>query len=158
MNKALPPLTKLKNLPPLKREDSVLIFMNCGTGPSTLSQWQVPWPTPPNFSSVTHLSWVKLHDPPSWGGGRGGVWGVWRRDILDSLPSVRVTSPVQTTSSEQQHSFALKPSQPILVANGARARSIGQSVKICFEDVHPLGNLLDASWGESTKYVQLLNV
>ncbi|KAK2871329.1 hypothetical protein Q8A67_023856 [Cirrhinus molitorella] len=64
--------------------------------------------------------------PPLRGGGRGGVWGCWRRDILDSLPSVRLTGPVQTPSSEQQGAHM------VFVTAETRARGIGLATKICF--------------------------
>lgn len=65
----------------------------------------------------------------------GGVWGCLRRDILNSLPLVRLTGPVQKPSSEQQLS------QMNLVAD--EARGIGLGLKICLEDIHPYWNMLE---------------
>lgn len=137
MNKALPPLTKLKNLPP-PQEGGLCINIY------ELRNWTLyPLPMTRTLARTAQLLFSKppiLGDivrppPPSRGGGRGGVWGCWRRDILDSLPSVRQRGPVQTPSSEQQLS------QMNLVTN--EVRGIGLGLKICHEDIHPWMNLLE---------------
>lgn len=137
MNKALPPLTKLKNLPP-PQEGGLCINIY------ELRNWTLyPLPMTRTLAHTTQLVFSNppilgdIGRPPLRGGGRGGVWGCWRRDILDSLPSVRLTGPVQTPSSEQQGS------QLVLVVDETRTRGTGLGMKIYFEDIHPCGNLLD---------------
>lgn len=132
MNKALPPLTKLKNLPPPQEGGLCINIYELRTWTLYLL---------PITRTLAHTTQLLFGKPPILGDivrpppPRGGVRGCWRRDILDSLPSVRLTGPVQTPSSKQQLS------QMILVGNEARGTGLG--LKICLEDIHPSGNLLE---------------
>lgn len=141
--------------------------MNCGTGPSTPSQWHVPWPTPPNFSSATHLSWVILYDPPPARRREGRSMGV-----LEERHPGQFAFSLANGSSPDTQLWTAAPflAQLILVADEPRSRVIGHSMKICFEDIHLCRNLLEGvltrplvdgllqDWGENPKCVKLLNV
>lgn len=140
MNKALPPLTKLKNLPP-PQEGGLCINIY------ELRNWTL-YPLPMTHT-LAHTTQLLLGNPPilgdiAWppprGGGRGGVWGV----LEERHPGQFAFSLANRSSPDTQlRTAAPFRLQLILVADEPRSRGIDHSVKICFEDIHLCRNLLE---------------
>lgn len=103
MNKALPPLTKLKNLPLWRGEDSLLIFMKCGTNPPKLP---IPHTIPPCPSPSRQSTYPRRKSltPPNLKEGLG-VWALGVLEKTQSWQSVSSWARGETPSSEEHLLF-----------------------------------------------------